>query len=112
VAGPSGASTFLAAADAYDRHIGRYGPSLAAGLIEAAGIAPGQRALDVGCGPGALTRALGAALGGGFVAAVDPSPPFAEACRARVPEADVRVAAARRCPSTTAASTRCSPSSS
>jgi SAM-dependent methyltransferase len=99
MAGPAGASTFLAPADAYDRHIGRYGESLAAGLIAAAGIAAGQRVLDVGCGPGALTRALAAAVGeAGAVAAVDPSPPFAEACRARVPGADVRVAAAEALP--------------
>jgi SAM-dependent methyltransferase len=96
--GTMGAATFIAPADAYDRHIGRYGASLAAGLVAAAGIAPGQRALDVGCGPGALTQALAVALGGASVAAVDPSPPFAEACRGRVPEADVRVAAAEALP--------------
>jgi SAM-dependent methyltransferase len=99
VAGPAGASTFLTAADAYDRHIGRYGESLATGLMAAAGVAGGQRVLDVGCGPGALTRGLAAAVGGaGSVAAVDPSPPFAEACRARVPGADVRVATAEALP--------------
>jgi SAM-dependent methyltransferase len=99
MAGPAGASTFLAPADAYDRHIGRYGPSLAAGLIAAAGVTAGQRVLDVGCGPGALTRALAAAVDGdGSVAAVDPSPPFVEACRARVPEADVRLGAAEALP--------------
>jgi SAM-dependent methyltransferase len=93
-----GAATFLAPAGAYDRHIGRYGPSLAAGLIAEAGVAPGSRALDVGCGPGALTAALAAALDADAVAAVDPSPPFVEACRARVPGADVRLAAAEELP--------------
>ena len=39
----------------YDRHVGRYGARLAAELIAAAGVAAGQRALDVGCGLGALT---------------------------------------------------------
>jgi SAM-dependent methyltransferase len=58
MAGPAGASTFLAPADAYDRHIGRYGPSLAAGLIAGAGVTAGQRVLDVGCGPGALLHLL------------------------------------------------------
>jgi SAM-dependent methyltransferase len=98
MSGTAGAAGFLAPADAYDRHIGRYGASLAAALIETAGIERGQRVLDVGCGPGALTRALAARAGGASVAAVDPSPPFAEACRARVPEADVRVAAAEALP--------------
>ena len=50
--------TMFRAAAAYDRHIGRYGAELARALIDAAGVAPGDRALDVGCGPGALTGAL------------------------------------------------------
>jgi SAM-dependent methyltransferase len=98
VESPSGAATFRVQADAYDRHIGRYSPGLAAALLDAAGVGAGQRALDVGCGPGALTRALAAALGSDHVAAVDPSPPFVDACRARVLGADVRQAAAEALP--------------
>lgn len=98
MAGTEGAATFDARADAYDRHIGRYGAELSAGLLEVAAIAPGQRALDVGCGPGALTRALAAVLGAASVTAVDPSPPFVEACRRRVPGADVRLGAAEALP--------------
>jgi hypothetical protein len=71
-------------AEAYDRHVGRYGTQLASGLIEAAGVKSGWRALDVGCGPGPLTRALADLLGQQNVAAVDPSEPFVEACRERV----------------------------
>jgi SAM-dependent methyltransferase len=84
--------------EGYDRHAGRYSPALAAGLLDVAGIEPGMRALDVGCGPGALTRALAGRLGADRVAAVDPSEPFARACRDRVPGADVRVASAERLP--------------
>jgi SAM-dependent methyltransferase len=87
-----------AAAQAYDRHVGRYGSQLAAGLIDAAGVERGQRALDVGCGPGALTTALAEAIGVENVAAVDPSEPFVEACRERVPGADVRVASGEHLP--------------
>jgi len=76
-----GAATFRTPAEAYDRYIGRYGGELARALIAAAGVRPGRRALDVGCGPGALTNELVAALGAANVAAVDPSVPFAEACR-------------------------------
>ncbi len=95
----TGATGFGAPAEAYDRFVGRYGPPLAAGLIGLAGVAPGMRALDVGCGPGALTRALSDRVGSnGSVAAVDPSDGFAAACRDRVPEADVRVAAAEALP--------------
>jgi SAM-dependent methyltransferase len=98
MADPPGAATFRASAAAYDRHIGRYGAELARALIDAAGVRPGERALDVGCGPGALTGALAERLGAGRVAAVDPSPPFAAACRARHPGADVTVAAAEALP--------------
>jgi ubiquinone/menaquinone biosynthesis C-methylase UbiE len=92
----AGAATFQTAAESYDRHIGRYGPRLAGELIAAAGVESGMSVLDVGCGPGALTRAL-AALGA-HVSAVDPSRPFAEACRARVPSASVVVSAAESLP--------------
>jgi SAM-dependent methyltransferase len=93
-----GAATFQTAATAYDRHIGRYGRELARALIGAAGIRTGDRALDVGCGPGALTSELAALLGADRVAAIDPSAPFAGACRERLPGVDVRVASAEALP--------------
>jgi ubiquinone/menaquinone biosynthesis C-methylase UbiE len=70
-----GAETFRASAEAYDLHVGRYGPQLAEALVGFAGVEPGMRALDVGCGPGALTAALVAWLGAPNVDAVDPSEP-------------------------------------
>lgn len=87
-----------AAAEAYDRHVGRYGRQLAAGLIGAAAIRPGQRLLDVGCGPGALTRELAAIVGAEHVSAIDPSPAFVRACRARVPGAEVQIGVAGHIP--------------
>lgn len=93
-----GAETFRASAAAYDRHIGRYGQQLAAALIAFAGVAPGTRAVDVGCGPGALTTALAERLGPAAVAAVEPSEGFARACRERVPGVAVVVATAERLP--------------
>ncbi len=86
------------AAGAYDRYIGRYGPSLADALIAFAGVEPGMHALDVGCGPGALTAALAGRLGAAHVTAADPSEPFAAACRARVPGAEVVVGRAEALP--------------
>ena len=59
---------------------------------------PGQRVLDVGCGPGALTAELVARLGPESVAAVDPSAPFVEAARVRHPGVDVRHASAEALP--------------
>jgi ubiquinone/menaquinone biosynthesis C-methylase UbiE len=93
-----GAATFQTPAEAYDRHIGRYSPKLARALIAAAGVRTGRRALDVGCGPGALTTELVALLGHERVAAVEPSVPFAEACRRRLPGVQVEVAPAEELP--------------
>ena len=85
-------------AEHYDRHVGRYNAELARALIEFAGVRPGQRALDVGCGPGALSKELAAVLGAENVAAVDPSPAFVAAARERLPGIDVREAAAEQLP--------------
>jgi len=89
--------TFAVAAEAYDRFIGRYSRELAPRFLEFAAVEDGP-VLDVGCGPGPLTAVLAARFGAGGVAAIDPSEPFAAACRARVPGADVRVAAAEALP--------------
>jgi len=93
-----GAETFRASADAYDRHVGRNGAQLASALIAFAGVEPGMRALDVGCGPGALTAALAERLGTASVCGADPSEPFAEACRRRLPRVDVVLATAEALP--------------
>lgn len=90
--------SFEVAAEAYDRFMGRYSVQLSAGLADLAGIAVGQRALDVGCGPGALTGELVARLGAENVAAVDPSEPFVAAARERHPGVDVRLAPAEELP--------------
>jgi len=95
---PAGAATFRTAAEAYDDHVGRYGRELARTLIEAAGLRPGDRGVDVGCGPGALATELVAVLGPEHVAAVEPSAPFVEACRRRLPGVRVEVAAAEALP--------------
>jgi len=89
---------FHTAAEVYDRFIGRYGPGLARALIAAAHVRDGERALDVGCGPGALAAELAALLGAHSVAAVDPSEPFVAACRRRLPGAHVEVASAEDLP--------------
>jgi SAM-dependent methyltransferase len=93
-----GDETFRAPVGAYDRHVGRYGTALAAALISFAGVEPGMRALDVGCGPGALTAALVERLGAASVCAADPSEPFADACRTRLPGVEVVVATGEALP--------------
>jgi SAM-dependent methyltransferase len=78
--------------------MGRYAPSLAAALANAAGVAAGMRVLDVGCGPGGGTGELCRRVGNENVAAVDPAAQFVAACRDRHPGADVRQGTAEELP--------------
>jgi SAM-dependent methyltransferase len=90
--------SFAVAADSYDRFMGRYSTRLAPAFADFAGVGEGMRALDVGCGPGALTRVLVDRLGADAVAAVDPSPSFVETARERHPGVDTRQAPAESLP--------------
>ena len=90
--------TFDVAAEAYDRFMGRYSVQLGPQLADFAGIEAGQRVLDVGCGPGALTGELVRRVGAEAVAAVDPSPSFVAAAKARHSAVEVQLAAAERLP--------------
>jgi len=90
--------SFTVGADAYDRFMGRYSVLLAPQLADFAAVAAGQRALDVGCGPGALTAELVSRLGPAAVSAVDPSEPFVKAARERHPGVSVQRAAAEQLP--------------
>ena len=85
-------------ADAYARFMGRYSEPLAVQFADLADVASGDRALDVGCGPGALTARLVERLGADAVSAVDPSPTFVEAVRARLPGVDARAGFAEQLP--------------
>ncbi|HST67083.1 MAG TPA: methyltransferase domain-containing protein [Mycobacteriales bacterium] len=89
---------FDVVADAYMAFMGRYSEPLGGLFVEAAGVRPGDRALDVGCGPGALTARLAGLLGPDAVAAVDPSSAFVAAARERCPGVDVRPGAAEDLP--------------
>ena len=90
--------TFDVAASAYDAFMGRYSRLLVGQMADLARLRPGDRAIDVGCGPGALTAELVSRLGADHVAAVDPSEPFVAAARERLPDVDVRLASAEALP--------------
>lgn len=91
-------SPMFHAADGYDRLMGRYLPTLAPAFADAAGVDAGQEVLDVGCGPGGLTRELAGRVGADHVSGIDPSEPFVVACRERVPGATVLVGTAESLP--------------
>src|SRR5687768_17096083 len=92
--------SFAVGAEAYDRFMGRYSRVLAPCFADfaAVAVAEGQRVLDVGCGPGALTAVLVERLGAAAVSAVDPSESFVTAARERQPDVDVRRATAEHLP--------------
>jgi ubiquinone/menaquinone biosynthesis C-methylase UbiE len=90
--------SFSVPAASYDQFMGRYSSQLSPQLADLAGVVAGQRVIDVGCGPGILTRELVARVGAANVAAVDPSQPFVVAARERLPGVDVRLASAESLP--------------
>jgi ubiquinone/menaquinone biosynthesis C-methylase UbiE len=90
--------SFEVAAEAYDAFMGRYSSQLSPQLADLAGIEQGQRVLDVGCGPGALTKVLVERVRAENVSAVDPSEQFVAAARERNPGVDVARASAEDLP--------------
>ena len=90
--------SFDVSADAYSRFMGRFSEPLAAEFVALLGLRAGERVLDVGCGPGALTRLVVQRLGTAAASAVDPSESFVTAVRERVPGIDVYRAVAEDLP--------------
>jgi SAM-dependent methyltransferase len=76
--------SFDVSADAYMRFMGQYSEPLSRQFADLPGIRPGNRVLDVGCGPGALSAELVSRA-----AAVSAT---------RLPEVDVRQCAAEQLP--------------
>jgi len=90
--------SFDVSASAYSRFMGQYSEPLAALFADWCSIEHGQRALDVGCGTGALTAQLAARLGERAVAAIDPSASFVTALRDRLPDVRAAIASAEDLP--------------
>ncbi|CAN5666320.1 class I SAM-dependent methyltransferase [soil metagenome] len=93
-----GARSFQTSGEAYDAFMGRYSRPLAVLFADAANLAEGLSALDVGCGPGALTGVLVDRLGADAVSACDPSPPFVSECATRHSGVEVRAGRAEAIP--------------
>lgn len=92
------AQAFQVGDEAYDAFMGRYSKPLSVEFADLAKVRGVGNALDVGCGPGALTAELVNRLGAGHVSACDPSKSMTEACERRNPGVEVRVARAESLP--------------
>jgi ubiquinone/menaquinone biosynthesis C-methylase UbiE len=93
-----GARNFRTSGAAYDAFMGRYSRQLAPKFADEASVQAGMVAVDIGCGPGALTGVLVDRLGAQAVHACDPSPEFVADCSARFPDVDVRSGRAESIP--------------
>src|SRR5262245_6957501 len=83
------ATPFVASDPAgYEMFMARWTERLAGPFLEFAGIGPGQRVLDVGCGTGVITAA---ADRGATTLGLDPSEPYLDfARRQRAPQCQLR----------------------
>jgi SAM-dependent methyltransferase len=85
-------STFNArGADGYEQVMGRWSRRLAPLFIGHAGVAAGERLLEVGCGTGSLTFSLAAAVAFAELTAIDYAPVYVAAARARNRDPRVRI---------------------
>jgi ubiquinone/menaquinone biosynthesis C-methylase UbiE len=85
-------SKFIAhGADQYDAFMGRWSRRLAPLFIDFAGLAAGERVLDVGCGTGSLTFALPKQANIALVEAIDYEQQFVDAARERNTDARIHI---------------------
>jgi SAM-dependent methyltransferase len=90
--------SFAVAAAAYDEFMGRFSGPLAVPFADLLDLGTGDRVLDVGCGPGALSAELVRRVGVERVSAIDPMAAFTEAVSVRLPGVDVRSGPAEHLP--------------
>lgn len=84
-------------ASGYEQLMGRWSQRLAPLFIDFAGLADGERILDVGCGTGSLTFALAKSPGLKEIAAIDFSPVFVEAAARRNTDPRIEIRQADAC---------------
>src|SRR5688500_12205893 len=78
--------------------MGRFSEPLAPRFADLVDVPDEGRVVDVGCGPGVLTAELVRRYGADRVDAIDPSPAFVAAGRARLPGVDLREGSAEELP--------------
>jgi SAM-dependent methyltransferase len=71
----------FSAAQSYERFMGRWSREVARLLVPFAQVRDGDTVLDIGCGTGALTKAIAAAAPTSRIIGVDRSPPFIASAR-------------------------------
>ena len=81
----------------YEQLMGRWSQKLAPLFIDFAGLADGEKILDVGCGTGSLTFALARAADLGEIAAIDYSPVFVEEANRRNTDPRIKIRQADAC---------------
>lgn len=72
--------------DSYDAYMGRWSRAIACRFIDWLDLPPGLRWLDLGCGTGALSRAILARADPARVIALDPAQSFIERARGLIPD--------------------------
>lgn len=98
MASPPESNAFFSSAAAYDQFMGRYARPLAREFVKTIPLKHGDRVLDIGCGPGALTAELVAAVGADHVSVIDPSPPFLAYCAGQYPGITAEIGQAEHIP--------------
>lgn len=91
-------STFLASdGDGYELNMGRWSRRLAGPFLDFAGVADGERVLDVGCGTGHLCAAVAAAARPAQVQGIDISPVYVDYARRQYPDPLISFAVGDAC---------------
>ncbi len=91
-------STFTATdASAYELQMGRWSRRLAVRFVDFAGLAPGERLLDLGCGTGSLSAELATRAEPAAIVGVDLAEPYVEHARVAVVDPRARFQVADAC---------------
>lgn len=84
-------------ASGYEQLMGRWSRRLARPFIEFAGVEPGERIIDVGCGTGSLTFSIPDAADISEIAAIDYAPVFVEEAKRRNSDPRITISQADAC---------------